>query len=286
MDDIDNKMTVGQASIEFQDCGFGVPVPCVIREFSEELVVVEINDIARSIRPQVYIKLLIEQETKCVVYEGQVEQILSQGRQLRLRVEAPKVFNRRAYFRVEDQLSFSLEKIDEAEVERFRVQFAQSATSVPVLALGKEESWGQRLPADLAEPIKGFLQDLVSVVGQLRVEVGRLSRKLDGISEQTGLRWMKISGAGFECECEAQVQVGNRVLLTLELPGIPNRLIKVIGDVMHCKPVKTRGWFHVGVKFSVIHESDRDEIIRFTFSKQREFLRQRRRVPDDWSSPE
>ena len=80
-----------------------------------------------------------------------------------------------------------------------------------------------------------------------------------------------LSGCGISFPCD-ELEVGNHVLLTMELSASSMDHVEVVGTVarVSCESGERRT---VGISFDQITEADREAIIRYTFQIQREIAK-------------
>lgn len=88
-----------------------------------------------------------------------------------------------------------------------------------------------------------------------------------------------ISGSGFGMAEPCEFEPGSLILLSLTLPNAPWRPVLAVGQVVRSDSVN-QGTLSA-VHFSDISDTDRERIIQFTFSKQRQELS--RRVEEEHS---
>lgn len=82
-----------------------------------------------------------------------------------------------------------------------------------------------------------------------------------------------ISGGGAQLVLHEPVEIGTRLSLVIEVPGMEP--IETIGEVVRVeKPKNDRELFWIGIKFLDIQEALRNKLIRFIFKRQLE-LRQK-----------
>lgn len=89
------------------------------------------------------------------------------------------------------------------------------------------------------------------------------------IREET--KEVEISGSGLTFPSPHPFPVGTKLKISLLLPTAPFHIIEAIGEVVR---VAKRGDRHlICVAFRHIGDDEREEIVRFTFEKQKEMLR-------------
>lgn len=81
---------------------------------------------------------------------------------------------------------------------------------------------------------------------------------------------MDLSGGGIMFRCNAEVQMGELIEITVFLGGEDN--VKAAGKVVRFikMPAHTKYLYAVGIEFTEITEKERDKIIKYIFKKQLE----------------
>ena len=111
-----------------------------------------------------------------------------------------------------------------------------------------------------------------------------IDRKLDAVIEllsnkdsrfQSAYIDVTISGSGLKYCSAVKLDEGACLELRIGLPPFPGRRIRALGRVVRVNPARTEdgeGW-ETAVGFAAISEKDRDALIGYIFSKERECLR-------------
>lgn len=89
---------------------------------------------------------------------------------------------------------------------------------------------------------------------------------------------VNISGSGIRFYSNRPYERGQLLKLTIFLPIFPQPSISAVGEVARSEAVDKNGTkeYQVAAKFMAISEDDREEIVRYTFKRERELLRNRR----------
>jgi len=172
-------------------------------------------------------------------------------------VEKESSSSDRAYFRVRVDIPLRITPIEDSELEKHTTE---------VLSL-----------VDLPTPE----MDL-ALVGWL----DRIERKLDRLLAQQGLldldgtvldrrESIDLSAAGFRFESTEPAEPGSAVLVELELPEVPVRLIRCVGRVTASRTLSDSSRHAISIAFETIRQSDRDAVVRYTLVVQREAIRGR-----------
>jgi len=214
---------------------------------------------------------------------------------LALRPEGPpELIQKRSYVRVEDSFGVRFRTLNPQEYERRRFEFASRASRRGEARSLLATDWSRELQDTLGEEAAAGLESVL-----IKMLIG-LDRKLDkiiallerpegemGFCKGTGVN---ISGAGFCFVTESPVRVGGMLEVALELTVFPRLHLMALGKALRVREIRqfpdTHRHFEVAVEFTDIHEDDRDEIIRYTFRRQRELLRTQRLNKTDLLSNE
>lgn len=88
---------------------------------------------------------------------------------------------------------------------------------------------------------------------------------------------VNLSGGGMRFRMKSGVRIGNLLNLDLYLPLNPPRIVSVVGEVIRCNELTLRiqkdPVFVVATRFVHIEDKDRDAVISFIFSEQRNQLK-------------
>ena len=129
----------------------------------------------------------------------------------------------------------------------------------------------------------GKIDELAAVIGgdAPAAEIGGMRRPLTVINcSSTGLGF--ISSAGHP--------PGEYLRLRMQLQTSPQTVIECVGSVIRCERLAGRAEegggerFDIGLRFTHIHEADRERLIHYLFKVQRRLLRDRREARDAMSA--
>ncbi len=89
-----------------------------------------------------------------------------------------------------------------------------------------------------------------------------------------------ISGAGIRIRAKGEFELDAYYELKILLPILPVRLIRTLGKVVRVNKVTENGGSlsEVSFRFEIISEEDRETIIHYTFKRQRELLREKKKA--------
>ena len=88
---------------------------------------------------------------------------------------------------------------------------------------------------------------------------------------------VNLSGGGLRMRMKSAVTIGTRIHVELFLPMAPPRIISTVAEALRCNEVTLRlekaPVFIVAMKFILLEEKDREAIIAYLFSEQRQQLK-------------
>jgi hypothetical protein len=175
---------------------------------------------------------------------------------------------RREYFRIQDRLLLEFKAITDKEAAALERSF---------------EEWDGGPPEPEIVPIaqhpSGAGRD------ETRDYFETIDRKLDAIihllTSKTNLfesRYLNVclSGSGIQFISSTEFKENSFVELHIILPRFPNYRVAVLGKVIRsskCAQCELDDSWDTGLAFTAIREKDRDLLINYIFSKERESLR-------------
>lgn len=139
---------------------------------------------------------------------------------------------------------------------------------------GEQEKWERLALRTILQRLDG-LEALVGRIAEaLEVEFGG---QVGWILGETA----DLSGGGVGLRLPVSLPIGQGLEMELTLPGRRTGHLRLGGEVACHVPADGSsvpvGRHHIGVKFVVLHEADREAIIHYTFVKQRAMIREMRR---------
>ena len=189
---------------------------------------------------------------------------------------APEEGPKREYVRIDDFLCIEYEvwKGDESAVlDRFR----RSTPRKPPIHLTPPTRFTQKDERNVLEELE---KEILKVIVGMDQKLDAVIRYLSGENRKALLgftnQWVNISGSGIRFVVTESLAEGDHLAVNLHLPdggGVP---VRFLGLVTRTQPPQThsaRGGIEVGVHFRHIEEDDRDRIVRYIFSRQREVIR-------------
>jgi hypothetical protein len=138
---------------------------------------------------------------------------------------------------------------------------------------------------DFAWPRSTYYNEIVNdPFGRLLLEIdSKLDRLLFAFDGHTvkgykegEIKELNISGSGLSFNADKALSRGALLEMEFVLPVLPQAHIHALGRVVRTEQksddIHEPQW-PIGVKFAAISDKDREEIIRYTFIKQRQLLR-------------
>lgn len=188
----------------------------------------------------------------------------------------PPSNERREYFRVEDRLFVELRKVDEEESRALEKNLRDSSFL--------SEPFRGRAAAGPAGP--AFEKD--DILACLETIDGKLNMILDLLSTKERVYHgsyvdVVLSGSGLKFVSETELDEGAFVEIRLVLPFFPRTRIAALGKVVRSRRHGAGGkdaW-ETALSFVAISEKDRDILVRYVFSRERESLKKRREPRTD-----
>lgn len=200
------------------------------------------------------------------------------------------------------------------ESQRVAIDLALTYEAVPAEDVGEvaEQTLSRLNSSESYSEASALLSSVEDPIDQLRQEVWilreaiyALSRRIEDLTEavESGghgdrahiehpLMVSDCSNTGIGFIGEAPHSEGQYLKLKLRLPTVPIAEIDCLGVVVRCRkldpPEENPGAlrFDFGVRFTHIHEPDRERIIQYMFKVQRRMLRDRKEAREEMSELE
>jgi hypothetical protein len=118
----------------------------------------------------------------------------------------------------------------------------------------------------------GMFRLIYAALAEVKEDLQRVKAHL-GIEESLlQRREMEISGSGLSFRGAEKFRVGQLLTLSLVLPFELPLLIQAVGEIIGSdEQAGGREWLN-RLRFTVIHEEDRELIVKYTFQRQRELI--------------
>ncbi len=181
-------------------------------------------------------------------------------------MKAPGGDERREFFRMHDRLLVGFRQISYDE------------------SLFLEKHLKELLPSHVPDrrliempTTPAFIRDLYSYLEVLDKKLDTIINTLSKNNELFRTRYVDvdISGSGVRFFSDVKLEEGDNVEVRIVLPGFPDMQIGALGRVVRIRTnvrANEEGW-EVAVRFTGISERDRDLLINYLFSKERERMR-------------
>ncbi len=169
--------------------------------------------------------------------------------------------NKRAFTRVEACICFGCTPLDELprHWERTaRLHLSRGAAELPVTTDFSEA-------ADMFRLIHAALAEVKEDLRRIRAHLG---------IEETLLRRreVEISGSGLSFRGAEQFSAGQLLMLSMVLPFELPILVRAVGELIESHEAAGMDERLNRLRFVVIHEEDRELIVKYTFQRQRELI--------------
>ncbi len=187
----------------------------------------------------------------------------------------------RRYVRVNGFFPILWERVPSSQVEKEKELFFQKRDLIP------REPWD---PFSWATKSNWEIEGNPERESKLEIVLSGINIKLDLILNllmkkevdpiyNTSPREVNISGAGLRIRAEEKFEVGSFYKLRMLLPILPSRVVQALGRVVRVNEIVENGkrMTEGSFAFDVISEEDREIIIHYTFKRQREILREKKR---------
>lgn len=130
-----------------------------------------------------------------------------------------------------------------------------------------------------ADPTPAWVNRLASYLMKIDEKLDRILDHLEKdrpqASRRTTAAAREVSGSGMRLVLSERIDNGQHLTISLDLPGFPLNNIQAYGQVVRVSPRrgKDKGMFDVAVKFLYINETDREQLIAYSFCEQRKAIR-------------
>ncbi len=186
---------------------------------------------------------------------------------------------RREFFRIKDRLEVEFRDIDEAEFLRLEHIIKYNPTQVissPQFSEAIKKKPKDGSDGDTLVPFLSMLDRKLSVIIDLLTKTGSESLYTKRYVE------IEISGSGLSFVSDVPLAERGHAELRLLLPVFPYPKIPVLCRVV--RSVKRERNAHadweIACKFLAINDSDRDSLIQYIFTREREQIRSRKGLED------
>ena len=181
--------------------------------------------------------------------------------------------NEREYFRIEDRLSIDFRYVSPEEFLRLEsiIRYHPSCKS--------ERPRTTEFQGDFIVRSEGEEKELFTYMKVLDKKLDTIIELLEAKKSEDSYKSLytrvNISGAGIRFLSDGPLNMGARVELRIALPTSPFSRLSTLCEVVRTEQSATdegTGW-QIALKFIVINEYDRDVLINYIFTKEREKMR-------------
>jgi hypothetical protein len=181
--------------------------------------------------------------------------------------------DKREYFRIDSRLTIEYRRVDAEEFEGLKsvIQYNPS--------YGSDKAYDMHFMSDVLSQKKSENRDLYAYLRVLEKKLDRildlLGQEKDSVVYRSLTGSISISGAGVKFASDEPLELKERLELRLGLPIAPFPRVSTLCEVVRVEGPEEEGageW-HIAVKFLVMNDYDRDVLINYIFTKEREKLR-------------
>lgn len=188
--------------------------------------------------------------------------------------------NRRNFIRVEDTFPIEYKLLEGENLEEAKERCMKGRGY-------RELKWGtafdvlQQRPGEVKESelFEAILRALFELDKKLEMVLSFLDPDKKDQAGRERPRDVVLSASGMKVALEERLKVGDLLELKITLPVFPPLITVMLAQVLRVQPKPAQAGvnlYEIALVFVAINDQDREEIIRYTFQKQREQLRQRK----------
>jgi hypothetical protein len=111
-----------------------------------------------------------------------------------------------------------------------------------------------------------------------------IKKEIKGGGEENSATCVDLSGSGLQFLTKQQIKPGTVFKFIANPPASPPFSVSALGEVMRVElkkdPLDRKMKYAYGCRFVAIHEDDKEELIQYTFKRQQEMLKMRRKMAD------
>jgi hypothetical protein len=184
---------------------------------------------------------------------------------------ANKKREKREFVRVLISTNAKIARIDSKQLDKLRgaghTMVKGNPEYAPLLEPGSD--------AGLSQWANQFAEYLFRIDEKLDRILEKLACEYPGVSPVDDATIRDISGSGLCLVLSELIETGQLLQISMSLPGFPLNSFQAYGEVVRISPRKGKddGLFDVAVKFLNMSESDREQLIAYSFSAQRKAIR-------------
>ncbi len=191
---------------------------------------------------------------------------------------------RRSAVRIDDYIPFKYELLTEDIYNNELKSFYNSSSGVEQIELKYPFfSWIQDRYIDMEGDISLVEQMVLDLLISINEKLDSLIKSIakDKLPENQNLcfkqpRYVNISGAGIRFFSDSEIKKGACLKLYICVPLFPPFVISTLGKVVWVKKEEFK--YKIGVKFTAIHQDDKDALIHYIFVKQRKIIKKSKEI--------
>ncbi len=190
--------------------------------------------------------------------------------------------NKREYARTEEEFAIEYTPLSKEEYARLSPDYDRWRTSERGESPMNPESFLEALRAKGGGPqeleLLRQVARMFSLVERKLDQLLRLVDKRTSSGEMESGTCRDLSGSGMRFSCQWPLTKGWLLRVVVPLPPLHPVTVSALAEVVESRPsaaASSTEPYDVAVRFTNIHEQDREEIIAYNFKRQRELARQR-----------
>lgn len=221
------------------------------------------------------IVVILEADDHNLFYDASVVEVRPPGEMAFRTIGLSKQVSKREYVRVSDFLCIEC-TVHRGEEKDVRDAFRKRANRKVPTRLATGSFFTQRDErSEFAEVEREILKVLVGIDTKIDAVVrflGNGDRRALSIFTP---RWVDLGGSGIRFIVSEPVSEGDFLEIRLQLPDFEGAPVPILGRVIRAVPStrKDEPGSEVAVQYRLIEEEDRDRIIRYIFTRQRDAIR-------------
>jgi hypothetical protein len=178
---------------------------------------------------------------------------------------------KREFVRALISTNAKIARIDLKQLDKLRVPDRTMVKGNPEYTPGLETETETGLP----QWANQFAEYLLRIDEKLDRILEKLECEHQDVSPADDATIRDISGSGLGLVLSEPIETGQLLQISMSLPGFPLNSFQAFGKVVRVSPRKGNndGLFDVAVKFLNMSESDREQLIAYSFSAQRKAIR-------------
>jgi hypothetical protein len=184
---------------------------------------------------------------------------------------------RRSFFRIHDRLIVEFRQITSEDFAKLKKVIQYNSTQIIDKIMETHFLADKELKGESEE----IFANMRMMNKKLDTIIELLSKSLYGEIYNSVQTEINLSGAGVQFESHIVLKEGDYTELKIIVPIFPYPKITALCQVVRTESVQgssTAGNFRIAMKFLVINEKDRDLLINYIFEKEREYLRQKKKL--------